>query len=604
MTPFDYFDRVWFLGVAVVLALGAVLAVLLTYRRRRARLANFGSPDIVARLAPPMSPSVGRWRALRVGTAALLAGIAAAGPRWGVEQTVVRGEGIDMVLALDASLSMMANDVRPNRLDRLKQEVRRLRSMSSGDRVGVIAFAGRSYILTPLTIDDGALDLYLENLDPSVVGQAGSALSRAIRQGTALLRSTESGADRALVVMSDGESHEPVEEIAAAAEQAAEQGIHLVTVGFGTEQGGRIPAPTAEGMDYHRDQDGNIVTTRYSPDLLRAAAEAAEGTFIDASVTDKAGRIRSALSTLRTQRRAAAAGEERTPRFQLFLIPALLLVLLDTRLSERRARRRRVAGAATTAGEDGDVGAPARDAARGTKHVPPAPSGAPAPARSSKRAAAASMSVLMLLPLTACNSTAEQAARAYRGEQYVQAVALYRRVMTEGDRSPRTLYNFGTALVAADSIEAAVEVLGRVQQSDDPELRFRATFNLGLAHLIEGLRAQGDAGGPALDSALAVYRRALRLRSEEGDAKWNYELALREQEEQSGGGGGGGGQEETPDPQPDPGGQPQQTDSPAGDLGQQQAERILEAAARDERSVQARSQRQNRPSPPPGGKDW
>ena len=602
MNVFDWFDRVWFLGVAVVLAVGAAIAVLLTYRRRRARLAKFGNPAIVARLAPPMSAAVGRWRALLLGLAALLAGVAAAGPRWGVEQTVVRGEGIDMVLALDASLSMMANDVRPNRLERLKQEVRRLRSMSGGDRVGVIAFAGRSYILTPLTIDDGALDLYLENLDPSVVGQAGSALSRAIRQGTALLRSTESGADRALVVMSDGESHEPVEEITAAAQQAAEQGIHVVTVGFGTEGGGRIPERTAEGMDYHRDQDGNIVTTRYSPDLLRAAAEAAEGTFIDASETDKAGRIRSALSSLRTQRRAAAAGEERTPRFQLFLIPALLLLLLDTHLADRRARAPRTAGAAA-AGRDG-AATPGPAGAHGPSHrVPPSPSGAPAPARSAKRAAAASASALLLL-LAGCNSTADQAARAYRNEQYTQAVALYRRVMAEGDRSPRTLYNFGTALVAADSLESAVEVLSRVQQSEDPELRFRASFNLGLAHLIEGLRAQGEMSGPALDSALAVYRRALRLRSDDGDSKWNYELALREQDEQSGGGGGGGGQEQAPDPQPDPAGQPQETESPAGGLGQQQAERILEAAARDERSVQARSQRQSRPSPPPGGKDW
>ena len=603
MSILDYFDRVWFLGVAIVLAVAAAIAVLLTYRRRRARMAKFGNPDIVSRLAPPMSPSVGRVRALLLGLAALFAGVAAAGPRWGVEQTVVRGEGIDMVLALDASLSMMATDVRPNRLERLKQEVRRLRSTGSGDRVGVIAFAGRSYILTPLTIDNGALDLYLENLDPSVVGQAGSALSRAIRQGTALLRSTQSGADRALVIMSDGESHEPVEEITAAAQQAAEQGIHLVTVGFGTEQGGRIPAQAADGGDWHRDQDGTIVTTRYLPDLLRAAAEAAEGTFIEASETDKAGRIRSALSSLRTQRRAAAAGEERTPRFQLFLIPALLLLLLDTHLAERRARRQRTVGAAMAAGDRPGDTTPRATGPAANRPIPPSPSGAPVPARSSKRAAAASMSLLLVL-LAGCTSTADRAARAYRNEQYTQAVALYRQVMAQGDRSPRTLYNFGTALVAADSIESAVEVLSRVQQSEDPELRFRATFNLGLAHLIEGLRAEGDASGPALDSALAVYRRSLRLRTDDGDAKWNYELALREQDEQSGGGGGGGGQEQTPDAQPDPGGDPQQTETPAGDLGQQQAERILEAAARDEQSVQARSQRQNRPTPPPGGKDW
>ena len=121
--------------------------------------------------------------------------------------------GIDMVLALDASLSMMAQDERPSRLERMKQEVRRLRAMSPGDRMGVLAFAGRSYVLSPLTIDEGALDLFLDNLDPSVVGQAGSSLARTIRQGVDLLTLTNSGADRALVVMSDGEAFEPIEDV-------------------------------------------------------------------------------------------------------------------------------------------------------------------------------------------------------------------------------------------------------------------------------------------------------------------------------------------------------------------------------------------------------
>ncbi len=572
MTVFGYFDRPWLLAVAALLALGATLAVVLTYRRRRARLARFGSDEVITRLMPPSSPGVGRWRALLLGLAAGLAGIAAAGPRWGVEQNVVRGEGIDMVLALDASLSMMANDVRPDRLTQLRQEVRRLLDMSGSDRVGLIAFAGRSYILTPLTIDQGALDLYLDNLDPSVVGQAGSALSRAIRQGTALLLSTESASDRALVVMSDGEFFETEEEIVEAARLAEERGIHLVLVGYGTEQGARIPVQSPDGATFHRDQQGQVVVTRYSPELLRAAAEAANGTFIDASETDKAGRIRRALSDLRTQRRAAAAGEERTPRFQLFLIPALLLMLIDTLLSERHVRRRRSAA-------------------------------------STRTAAPAAAALALVAVLAACGGPADAAARAYRAGEYDRAVALYRQAIAEGDRRPETIYNFGTALVSADSLESAVEALSQTQQAEDPELRFRSHFNLGLAHLVEALAAedqgQGEAARAMLDSAIVVYQRALRMRSDDVDAKWNYELALRDDPEQSGGGGGGGGgEQEQPDPQPDPSGDPQEAPTPAGGLGQRQAEQILEAAARDERSVQARTQQNTRPTPPPGGKDW
>ena len=131
----------------------------------------------------------------------------------------------------------------------MKQEVRRLRALSPGDRMGVLAFAGRSYVLSPLTVDEGALDLFLDNLDPSVVGQAGSSLARTIKQGVDLLTLTNSGADRALVVMSDGEAFEPMEDVQAEAKRAGEQGISLVTVGFGTAAGARDSGQNGTGHD-------------------------------------------------------------------------------------------------------------------------------------------------------------------------------------------------------------------------------------------------------------------------------------------------------------------------------------------------------------------
>ena len=247
----------------------------------RARLERLGNMDVVTRLLPPNTLVPPGWRMVRLGLASALVGVAVAGPRWGEERTVVRSSGIDMVLALDASLSMMAQDERPSRLERMKQEVRRLRAMSPGDRMGVLAFAGRSYVLSPLTIDEGALDLFLDNLDPSVVGQAGSSLARTIRQGVDLLTLTNSGADRALVVMSDGEAFEPIEDVVAEAKRAADQGISLVTVGFGTTAGATIPIKAPDGsMTTKKDENGNTVVTQYHPEFLQGAADAAGGTFI------------------------------------------------------------------------------------------------------------------------------------------------------------------------------------------------------------------------------------------------------------------------------------------------------------------------------------
>jgi Ca-activated chloride channel family protein len=149
--------------------------------------------------------------------------------------------------------------------------------------------------------------------------------------------------------MTDGESHEPIEDITQAAAATQEAGIAFIAVGFGTEAGGTIPIEIGGRVAPHRDENGAVVTTRYAPQTLRAAAEAAQGTFIDAAETDKAAKIHRALSQLRQTGRAAAAGRERTPRYQLFLLPALLLLLLDSFLSERHGRRRGVAAASTTA---------------------------------------------------------------------------------------------------------------------------------------------------------------------------------------------------------------------------------------------------------------
>jgi len=471
-----------------------------------------------------------------------------------------------MVFALDASLSMLATDERPNRLERMKQEVRRLRALSGGDRVGVLAFAGRSYVLSPLTVDAGALDLFLDNLDPSIVGQAGSSLARTFRQGTDLLLLSRGDADKALVVMSDGEAFEAAEETVAEARRAGEQGVSVVTVGFGTEQGSTIPIRENGATTVKRDESGQPVITRYHPELLRAAAEAARGTFIPADANDKAGRVKRALANLRTQQRASVTGETRTPRFQWFLAPGLLLLLLDTLLTERRGHRRRTRSTA---------------AARHTAGV--------------------TAVLLLLLGVSGCARSKERAAgaRAYKAGQFMDAAAAYRRAIDAGDKSPATLYNFGTSLLGADSLGDAAEALGRAAPAPAPDVRYRALFNLGLAHLKRGLALEGEAANAPLDSALAAYKQVLLLRHDDVDAKWNYELALRKR--QSGGGGGGGSSQSQPQ---SPSAPEREQPQPSGGLAQRQAEQLLGSAAREERDVQAKRQRQTRVEPPPGGKDW
>jgi Ca-activated chloride channel family protein len=575
------------LPIALVLPAVVVLLLIRRSRDRLARLARLGTRATVVRLLSGPESEPVRRRAVLLGGATLLGALALAGPRWGMSRTTVQTTGADVVIAIDASLSMLAPDEHPNRLERAKQEVRRWRDLAPGDRTALLAFAGRSYILTPLTADDGAIDLFLDNLDPSVVGEPGTSLARAIKQGTDLLLSAQSASDRAIVLMSDGEGFEDAAAVRHEAERAAANGISLITVGFGTEAGSTIPLPAAAGVasepTVKRDLAGQTVITRYTPTLLAAAAQAAHGTFIPASATDKAARIHRALASLRTAHRTIEEAEDRTPRFQLFLVPAVLLLMLDSILVDRP----RLSGARRLW------------------------------VRRSAAAAAAAAAAALVAPAMAHGQVNARRDTGRAGTRYQEAVqrestiALYARAIAQGDHTPRTLYNYGTALLAADSIDGAVAALTTVAQAPDAELRYRALFNLGLARLRRGLAEHtgpADTAQPDFDAALDAYKRTLLLHPSDRDAAWNYELALRHRHEPPparGGGGGGGAGAPSPagrGPRSSPEAAP--TPQTAGALDRRQAQELLNSAAREERDVAGQSQKQNATEQPAEGKDW
>jgi Ca-activated chloride channel family protein len=284
--------------------------------------------------------------------------------------------------------------------------------------------------------------------------------------------------------------------------------------------------------------------------------------YIAASATDKAANIRRSLATLRRQGRMAQAGAERRPQFQLFLIPAFLCLLADTLLAERRGARRHAPAAARTA------------------------------------ATALLFALALPTPALAADTEGDDL---FRARRYAEAAEAYRREIMRGDRSPRVQYNYGTALILAGRADEAIETLERAALSTDLETRYRALFNLGYIFLQRGRTLEGDPATQAFAAAVDAYKRALRARPDELDAKWNYELARRRQ--QASGGGGGGG--ETPEPEEDPVSPAREPiPRPSGGLSERQAEQILNSAARDEQEVQGRKQRTNQPDTPPRGKDW
>jgi tetratricopeptide (TPR) repeat protein len=195
-------------------------------------------------------------------------------------------------------------------------------------------------------------------------------------------------------------------------------------------------------------------------------------------------------------------------------------------------------------------------------------------------------------PALGAQPTAQDAIDHHRAGRLLPAIHDYRAAIAAGDRRPVVLFDLGTALLAADSLDAAIEALERATYLPDAEVRRRARYNLGLAYLKRGLRLDGEAQGTALEQARREFRTLLLERPGDKDVQWNYELALHAP---TGGGGGNA---------PPPPGRPDQPPPPSGQMTRQQAEALLEAAAREERETQARRQRGERQTRAPGTRDW
>ena len=535
-----YIQWPWAIAFAVILPIVTAWLVRWGLRVRRERLARLGTPSMIARLAPSITEQRAWSAVTRAALATLLLGLALAGPRWGIERNIVKTQGVDVVLALDASLSMLATDEKPSRLQAMKQEIDRLRDLSPGDRFALLAFAGRSYILTPLTMDNSALDLYLQNLDPTIVGQGGSSLASALRQATNLLALNKAQGDKAIILMSDGEGFDNPEEVLDAARRARDMGYTVITVGFGTPAGSTIPIVENRTVTQKRDENGNIVVTHYDPALLKSIADESKGVFIDARTPDKAGRIRVALNALHANPRSVVSGENLGIQFQWFVLAGLLFLLLDTFLQTKRRTRRAVAAAATTA-------------------------------------------TALLLTTTSCR----------RPERDKPGIELYNRgttVLKRDSLAPA----IPLLTKPADSRDTELRHHARFNLGLDYLLKGLRSRDSADAPLDSALFRYKQILQVAVADSDARWNYELALRKKQAGGGGGGG---------GGAGGGGGGQNKTPSPVPAQSQNRSQAPKPVPGMTPQQAEAVLNAAEDQETDVQGKRQKRNVPTPP-RGKDW
>lgn len=321
----------------------AVLIVLAMRAARSAR-ARLAAADLLPKLAPGWSSGRAKWRLVLQTAAFALLVLAIAGPRVGSREVTVKRRGIDIVIAIDVSNSMMARDIAPSRLAKAKREVATFLEKLDGDRVGLVAFAGDAYLQCPLTVDYGAARMFLDVLDPSSVTRQGTNLGAAIRTSILAFGANDT-TSKEIVLVTDGE------DLAGggleAAQEAASRGIRIDAIGIGSERGEPIPLGSESGSPggFKRDAAGEIVMTRLDPESLERIALAAGGRFHRATTGElELDRLHADLSSLEEHDLGARTFTQYEERFQFPLGLAALLLLLDFLIPDRRRVRRKWKG--------------------------------------------------------------------------------------------------------------------------------------------------------------------------------------------------------------------------------------------------------------------
>ena len=324
----------WWRGVWLIPGLAAFWVW--AFRERRRVLAAFAEPALLTQLAGAVDWAARRLKAAVVLAASLLLVLALVGPEWGFRWEEVKRRGVDIVIALDVSQSMLAEDVKPNRLQRAKLAIQELVPLLRGDRIGLVAFAGTAFVQCPLTVDAGAFSLVLEDVSPSTIPRGGTAIAQAIRAALDAFTGSPGGS-RALVLITDGEDHEgdPV----AAAKEAAKAGVTIFCIGIGTPEGELIPVTDAEGHQaFLKDREGRTVKSRLDETILERLALATGGSYVRATATSFGLDLlyRERISRLEKQEAESTMRKRYTERFQWPLALAFLLLLVEPLVSDRR----------------------------------------------------------------------------------------------------------------------------------------------------------------------------------------------------------------------------------------------------------------------------
>ena len=472
-----------------LLAVIPVLAIIrfLTYRNQKKRLRKFGDPKLLRSLMPDVSrfrPAVKFW--ILQGALALLV-VMLARPQFGTKISNEQRTGIETIIAMDISNSMLAEDITPSRLDRSKMMVENLVDHFTNDKIGLIVFAGDAFVQLPITSDYVSAKMFLSSIDPSMMATQGTDIARAIDMATHSF-TQEEGIGKAIIVITDGEDHEGG--ALEAAEAAKKAGMRVYVLGVGSTQGAPIPIPGTG--DYMKDNTGNTVMSALNEDMCRQVAQAGGGAYIHVENNSAAqDQLDNELDKLAKKETTSTVYSEFDEQFQAVAILALLLLILEICIFDRRnplIKRLSLFG-------------------------------------SKKKVAATAL--LLLVAMTATAQSDRQYIREgnkqFRVGQYDKAEVSYRKAVEKNPKNPQAAYNLGNALMAQKKDSAAVQQFEQATRIETNPLRKSAAYhNMGV--ICQTHKMYGE--------AIEAYKNALRLNPNDDETRYNLVLCKKQKQKQ------------------------------------------------------------------------
>jgi tetratricopeptide (TPR) repeat protein len=539
------FEHTWFLWLLLAVPL-AIVVYFYALQQKKKVSKTLGDAHLVQQLTSTYSKKKYFLKFLFAAIALLLITLAVANPQIFKKGSNSSKNGIDVVFALDVSKSMLAQDLKPNRLERAKQLVNRLIDKLENDRIAIVIFAGRAYLQMPLTTDHNAAKMYISSATPQSVPTQGTAIAEALKVSNACFNPSDKKY-KSIILLTDGENHEESADDVAE-NLAKDNGVVINTVAFGLPEG----APIIDELNGQPkiDKEGNTIITKVDEVGLQNLAKLGNGIFASFTNTDDISRqLTNHLATLDKRTVADKSSGDFSSLFLYLLIPALLLLLLDIFLSETKQKQR-------------------------LKPI-------------------ISVAIGLFLHGSILAQSHQKAIKegnqAYKRNEFNQAKTQYGNALQQKKDDPTAWFNLGNAIYKTKQVDSALFAFdAAAANANNAGLKSNALYNKGVA-------LQNN---KKLPECIEAYKDALKLNSQNTDARHNLQLALKQQQQQN--------QKQNQKDKKDKKQKDENEDKPKpqkSNISRKEAEQQLQALHQKEKQLQDKMHKQNASSNNPD-KDW